>query len=173
MLRAFLDKLYDVCGYIAAAFMMGIAVAVITQITARMRGITLDSTEAAGFCLAASTFFGLAHTFRRGAHVRITLLTSQLPPRLKHGVEVFNCLLGAVIVSFLGWHAFQLAIQSYQFNDVSPGLLAMPFWIPQIGVAFGVATLAVALIDELIWLLSGGGPRYDGHSEVDLDKPVA
>lgn len=173
MLRVFLDRLYDACGYIAAAFMVGIAAAIIVQIIARMRGITFDATEAAGFCLAATTFFGLAHTFRRGAHVRITLMTSNLPPRLKYGMEVFSCLLGVVVVSFLGWHILQLTIQSYQFNDVSPGLLAMPFWIPQFGVTAGVAVFAVALIDELVWLLSGGAPRYDAPSDLDLDNPVA
>jgi len=72
VLRAFLDKLYRGCGYIAAAFMVGIAVTIIAQMVARLRGVTLDATEAAGMCLAASTFFGLAHTFRSGAHVRIT-----------------------------------------------------------------------------------------------------
>lgn len=173
MLRAYLDKLYDACGYIAAAFMAGIAVAIIAQMAARMRGITLDSTEAAGFCLAAATFFGLAHTFRRGAHVRITLAAAHMPPRMKHWVEAFNCLLGVVVVGFLGWHITELAIQSYAFNDVSPGLLAMPFWIPQLGVAVGIIVLAVALIDELLWVLSGRAPRYDAHSEIDLDKPVA
>lgn len=173
MLRASLDKLYDVCGYIAAAFMAGIAVAILAQMIARMRGITLDSTEAAGFCLAASTFFGLAHTFRRGAHVRITLLAGRLSPGAKRRVEILNCLLGAAVIGFLGWHVSQLALQSYQFNDISPGLLAMPFWIPQLGVAVGIIVLAIALIDELLWLLAGGAPRYDGHSEVDLDKPVA
>lgn len=168
-----MNRLYDVCGYIAAGFMVGIAVAIIAQILARMRGVTLDSTEAAGFCLAAATFFGLAHTFRHGAHVRITLLTNQLPAAVRHWVEILNCLLGTVVVGFLGWHFSLLVIQSYQFNDVSPGLLAMPFWIPQLGVAIGIVVLAIALIDELLWLLSGRPQRYDTPSEVDLDNPVA
>ena len=173
MLRKTLDRLYDACGYIAAAFMVGIALTIIAQILSRMVRITLDSTEAAGFCLAAATFFGLAHTFRRGGHVRITLLTSQLPARVRHGVEVFNCLLGAVVVSFLGWHVSALAIQSWQFNDISPGLLAMPFWIPQLGAALGIIVFAIALIDELVWLLSGRTHRYETPAEVDLDNPVA
>lgn len=173
MIRTVLDKFYQACGYLAAAFMVGIAVAIVAQIVARMRGITLDSTEAAGLCLAASTFFGLAHTFRRGGHVRINLLIERLPARARHGVEVFNCLLGAGVVSFLAWHVGQLALQSYQFNDISPGLLAMPFWIPQSAVAVGIVAFAVALIDELLWLLTGGRPRYEAPDEVGLDRPVA
>lgn len=173
MIRGALDKFYQACGYLAAAFMVGIAVAIVLQIVSRMRGVTVDSTEAAGLCLAASTFFGLAHTFRRGAHVRINLIVDRLPVRLRHGVEIVNCLLGAAVVSFLAWHVSGLAVQSYQYNDVSPGLLAMPFWIPQTGVAIGVIAFAIALIDELLWLLTGGRPRYDAPDEIGLDKPVA
>ena len=173
MIRAVLNKFYEVCGYLAAAFMVGIAVAIISQIVARMRGVTLDATEAAGLCLAASTFFGLAHTFRRGSHVRINLIVGRLPVRLQRPIEIFNCLLGAVVVSFLAWHVSELALQSYAFNDVSPGLLAMPFWIPQTGVAVGVTAFAIALIDELLWLLNGGAVRYEAPDEISLDKPVA
>jgi TRAP-type C4-dicarboxylate transport system permease small subunit len=173
MIRGALNRFYDACGYLSAAFMVGIALAIIAQIFARMRGVTLDATEAAGLCLAASTFFGLAYTFRRGSHVRITLIIDRLPTRFRRRVEIFNCLLGAVAISFLAWNVSLLALQSYQFNDVSPGLLAMPFWIPQTGVAIGVIAFAVALIDELHWLLTGGAPRYEAPDEVGLDKPVA
>lgn len=173
MLRAILDKLYRGCGYIAAAFMVGIAVTIIAQMVARLRGVTLDATEAAGMCLAASTFFGLAHTFRSGAHVRINLIVDRLPPGLRRPVELFNSLLGTVVVGYLAWHVGQLALQSHEFNDISPGLLAMPFWIPQMGVAFGIAVLWIAFVDELVWQLKGGRPRYEAPDEIGLDKPVA
>jgi TRAP-type C4-dicarboxylate transport system permease small subunit len=172
-MRTALEKLYDLCGYIAAVFLVGIAVSIIMQIIYRMRGITFDATEAAGLCLAASTFFGLAHTFRRGAHVRINLLVDRLPQRYRQPFEIFNCLVGTAVVSFLAWHVIALAIQSYQFNDVSPGLMAIPFWIPQAGVAFGITVLAIAFIDELVWLLGGGKPRYEAPDEIGIDQPVA
>ena len=172
-MRGVLDRFYEACGYIAAAFMVGIGLAIVAQIVGRMRGVTVDATEAAGLCLAASTFFGLAHTFRRGGHVRINLIVDRLPQGWRRPVEIFNCLLGTVVVSFLAWHVASLALQSREFNDVSPGLLAMPFWIPQTGVAVGIAALAIAFIDELIWLLAGGKPRYEAPDEIELDRPVA
>ena len=173
MIRGVLDRFYEACGYVAAAFMVGIGLAIVAQIVGRMRGVTVDATEAAGLSLAASTFFGLAHTFRRGGHVRINLLIDRLPESLRHGVEILNCLLGTVVVSFLAWHVASLALQSREFNDVSPGLLAMPFWIPQTGVAIGIAALAIAFVDELIWLLTGGKARYGAPDEVEFDRPVA
>lgn len=173
MLRSVLDRFYLVCGYLAAAFMVGIGVTILAQIIWRFRGLTLDATEASGFCLAAATFLGLAHTLRHGAHVRINLLTGKLPGRLRHRMNILNCLFGAAVAGYVAWNVGLLALQSFNFKDVSPGLLAMPMWIPQSGAAVGVAALAIALVDELAWLLGGKDSRCEAPAEVDLDAPVA
>ncbi len=173
MLRAMLDRLYLYCGYVAAAFMVGIAVCILAQILWRMMGRTLDATEASGFCMAAATFFGLAHTLRHGAHVRIGLLTDRLSLPNRRRMEMLCCLVGVAVVGFVGWHLWELALQSLDFGDVSPGLLAMPMWIPQIGAALGVTVLAIALLDELLWLLSGGAARLGAPDVIGADQPVA
>ena len=173
MIRTYLERLYLWCGYVAAAFLVGIGLCILMQIVWRIRGRTFDSTEAAGFCLAASTFFGLAHTFRHGSHVRINLLTKRLPPPLRQTAEILNCLLGTIVVGFLGVQMILFAMQSFSFNDVSPGLLAMPMWIPQGGAAIGTAALAIALADELIWLLQGGAPRSLPPDEISVEETVA
>ena len=173
MVRAFLDRLYLYCGYLAALFMVGIGVVVVLQVAWRARGLTLDATEAAGFCMAAATFLGLAHTFRSGSHVRIGLLIARLPPGSRQTMEVANCLLGLGLVAFLAWHATAFALQSLEFNDVSPGLLAMPMWIPQGGVAFGIVVLAIALLDELVTVIRGRRPSYESGDEGLSDRPIA
>jgi TRAP-type C4-dicarboxylate transport system permease small subunit len=161
-----LSRLYDAAGYLAAAFLAGIGVSIIVQIVCRWFGVTFESTELAGFCLAAATFLGLAHTFRHGGHVRISLTLDRLPARAKRWLEVFNCLIAAAGICFLAWHVAVLAYQSFQFHDVSPGLLAIPFWIPQAGMSLGVLLLALALLDELLWIISGRPPRYDTGEEL-------
>lgn len=173
MVRTYLERLYLWSGYIAAAFLVGIALTILAQIVWRMSGKTFDATEAAGLCLAAATFFGLAHTFRHGSHVRINLLTKKLPLRLQHGMEIANCLLGALVVGFLAVQMTLFAIQSYTFNDVTPGLLAMPMWIPQAGLAAGITVFAVALVDELVWVLQGREPRSLGQDEINIEETVA
>lgn len=167
MIRTVLDRLYLLSGYLAAICLAGIGVTIIVQIVARFFGKTADSTEAAGLLLAATTFFGLAYTFREGGHVRITLAIDRLGPRLRRGVEIFNCLVASGAVCFLAWNVIVLALQSHEYHDVSPGLLAMPFWIPQSAAAAGVTLFAVALLDELFWILAGRPPRYDRAADPD------
>ena len=173
MLRSILDRIYLYSGHVAAFFLFAIGACILAQIVWRTLGRTLDATEASGFCMAAATFLGLAHTLRSGAHVRITLLAHRLSPRLRHRLQIVICLLGVVVVCFLTWHVWSLALQSREFHDISPGLLAMPMWIPQAGAAFGITVLAIALVDELFWLLGGGESRCEAPDEIGGDQPVA
>ena len=41
---------------------------------------------------------------------------------------------------------------------MTPGLIPIPLWPPQAGVAFGLATLSVALIEGLVDVLRGRVP---------------
>lgn len=172
LMRSFLNKLYLFCGYLSGVFLIGILLSIIWQVIARWLGRTADASELAGMCLAASTFFGLAYTFREGGHVRINLLVSRMPKRSQHGLELFNCSVGLTVIAVTSWNIWLLVLQSWEFNDISPGLLAMPFWIPQVGVAFGLSILSVALLDEIIWLLQGRRPRYEAEEALN-DVPVA
>ena len=98
MLRSILDRVYLYSGHVAAFFLLAIGACILAQIIWRTLGRTLDATEASGFCMAASTFFGLAHTLRCGTHVRINLLTSRLSPRNQRSMEIGCCLLAVLVV---------------------------------------------------------------------------
>lgn len=169
MTRTILDKLYLWSGYVAAAFLAGIGVAIIAQVVGRFFGVSIDSTETAGFCLAAASFFALAHTFKSGSHIRVNLLIRRATGKSSRLVELWCCGISAVIVGYLAYHAILLSIQSYQFNDISPGLAAMPFWIPQAGMAAGLVLLTVALLDELILVAGGNEPSYEVAKDTALD----
>lgn len=160
-MRKLLDRLYLLAGVLAGVCLVGIGLSIVIQIIARSLGKTVDSTESAGLLLAATTFFGLAHTFRAGGHVRITLAIERLPAKARRVMEIFNCAAAAAAICFLTWNVAALALQSFRYHDVSPGLLAIPFWIPQAAAALGVALFAIALLDELFWIISGRPPRYD------------
>ena len=77
-MRNILDKLYLYSGYLSAFFLVLIALTILAQIIGRFVNITIDSTETAGFSMAAVTFLGLAYTFRTGEHIRVTLFTRLL-----------------------------------------------------------------------------------------------
>ncbi len=153
MLRKALHGLYLACGYAAAFFLAGIAVATLCQIVARQMGMAVETTEISGFFLAASTFLALAYTFVNGGHVRITLIGQLFPQGRNRWVELWCCAIGAFVSGYAAWQMTLFTAESYRFGDLSPGMLGVPLWIPQSAVAFGLAVMCLGILEQatLVW----------------------
>jgi TRAP-type C4-dicarboxylate transport system permease small subunit len=151
-----LKKLYVASGMLSGAFMVLICVLVLAQIVARMAGSMVPSSdELAGYAMAASGFLGLPYALHRGAHIRVALLFKFLSARGNHWIEVFSTLLGLLICTYLAWYCALFTIESYQFHDVSSGMLPIPMWLPQTAMLLGTAILVVAMFDRLVAMLRG------------------
>jgi TRAP-type C4-dicarboxylate transport system permease small subunit len=159
-MRRTLDTLYRLSGGLAAFFLMMIGVTILMQIIGRLFGIAFDATEISGFCMAASTFLGLAYTLRAGAHIRVNLLVGRFGPQGRRVVEVWCCALGGLALAYFSVNAWMMTYDSLAFGDTSPGLMAVPFWIPQIGMSLGATILTLALFDELFQVLRGKIPEF-------------
>lgn len=159
-MRQSLDILYRVSGGLSAFFLMMIGITILGQIVGRLFGIAFDATEISGFCMAASTFLGLAYTLRAGAHIRVNLLIGRFGPQGRRAVEMWCCALGGIALGYFSINAWMMTYDSLAFGDTSPGLMAVPFWIPQIGMSLGATILTIALFDELAQVLGGKIPEF-------------
>ena len=167
MVRHALDKVYVVSGYIAGFFLVCIAVLIIAQVAGRFLVLAIDATELAGYCLAATTYFGLAFTFRKGSHIRVDLLIRYANARVRHAVEIWCCGAGTLLLGYFAYYVVVMTWKSYIYGDVSTNLVAIPLWIPQFAMAAGAVTLTVAFADEFIWVVGGRKPRYE---EADAEE---
>nr|MCU0921269.1 TRAP transporter small permease subunit [Burkholderiaceae bacterium] len=78
-MRRLLDALYDGAAALAAVFMVLLLVMVLLSILGRQLHFHVPGTDAyAGYMMAAAGFLALAHTLKRGEHIRVTLLLSKL-----------------------------------------------------------------------------------------------
>jgi TRAP-type C4-dicarboxylate transport system permease small subunit len=154
--RRLLDALYDGAAWLAALFMVALLIAVLLSIGGREFGFHVKGTDAyAGYCMAAAGFLALAHTLKRGEHIRVTLLLSALPAGVRRAFEVGSLFCAVLLSGVLAFYAARLSWQSHKFHDISTGNDATPLWIPQLGMAIGTAILLVAFIDELVLELRG------------------
>jgi TRAP-type C4-dicarboxylate transport system permease small subunit len=166
-LRKFLDLVYDAAGYMAAFFMVGILLMVLASVVGRLAGFNLRGSDAyAGYCMAAAGFLALAHTLKRGEHIRVTLLLDRFGGRLRRPLEVWSHLAGAFFCAALAVFSVRLVMLSREFNDVSQGNDATPLWIPQIGMAVGSIVLLVAMVDDLVAVIRGRSPSQAAASEI-------
>jgi TRAP-type C4-dicarboxylate transport system permease small subunit len=154
--RKALDALYEGAAWLAALFLIALLVAVLLSIAGRQLHFHVKGTDAyAGYFMAAAGFLALAHTLKRGEHIRVTLLLSALSPRARHALELWAHAAAAALSGLLAFYACRLVWQSRLFNDVSTGNDATPLWIPQLGMALGTVILFIALVDELVRELRG------------------
>ena len=155
-LRAGLDRLYDLAGGLAALCLVALLIIICLQMIARWSGVIfLGSTAYAGYCMAAASFFALAHTLNHGGHIRVSLLLSQLG-RYRRPAEIWCFGIGSVLAVFLAVYAIKAVQISIKLNDISQGQDATPIWIPQLPMAIGATLFAIAMIDRLIRILAGG-----------------
>lgn len=155
-MRRFLDALYTVSGGLAAVFTVGVLVAVVISIATRQLGIYIGGLDAyAGYSMAAAGFLALAHTFKCGEHIRVTLVLASLPAVGRARLDIFALLIACLLSANLSWFSTKLVMDSYLFNDISTSDDATPLWIPQIGMAVGTFIFFIAVLDETIRRLKG------------------
>ncbi|NYT86114.1 TRAP transporter small permease [Pollutimonas harenae] len=158
-MRRFLDKLYLVSGALAAIFTVGVLVAVTMSIVTRQLGVHIGGLNAyAGYSMAAAGFLALAHTFKSGEHIRVTLILSSLPAKGRMRLDLCALVIACIIAGNLCWFSFKLVLDSYAYNDISTSDDATPLWIPQISMAVGTLIFFIAILDETI-------RRYKGIPE--------
>ncbi len=162
-----LNHAYRVSGALAALFLVLIAVLTLLQIGGRFLGVQVrDAGEFAGFAMAASSFLGLAYTLRNGRHIRVTLLVSRLNGTARQIAEAWCLLCATTAVGLFAWFSITMTWQSFDFGDLSTGMMGVPLWIPQIGMALGLVLLEIALLEECSLLIQGKRQTYDS---VDSD----
>jgi TRAP-type C4-dicarboxylate transport system permease small subunit len=162
-MRAFLDNIYRIGGILSALFMFAIFTIVLLQVGANLidfiaSGLTGEAiglaipsyAEIAGFMLAGTSFLALPYALRHGTHIRVNLFIQRMGPRTQQVADAWSFLVGFILVSWLSYHAWTLVYESYDYGDLSPGLIAVPIWIPQITLALGSTLLAIAMLDGFI-----------------------
>ena len=155
-MRRTLDALYNSAAALAAFFMVALLVMVALSITGRQLNFHVPGTDAyAGYLMAGSGFLALAHTLKRGEHIRVTLLLGALKGRWKRGMELWAYGFASLMAVAVAYYSCRLAWQSRSFHDISTSSDATPLWIPQIAMALGTVILAIAFIDEFFLELSG------------------
>ena len=102
-MRKSLEVLYRAAGVLAAVFMIGTLTMVLASVLGRQLNFNLRGSDAyAGYCMAAAGFLALAHTLKRGEHIRVTLILERFGTTGRHRLELVA---HAIAVFFSGMFA--------------------------------------------------------------------
>ena len=160
-MRSLLRRLYDWAGYAAAICIVLIFVAMICASALRQLGVAVAGVDdVVSWLTAAAASLGMAHAFRNGDFVRMTLVIDRLPPRARRAVEIAALAVALAGTSYAAWWVVRSVYESWVYQEMTSGLLVMPLWIPQISFAIGTLLLFIALADEFVSVVGGGTPSY-------------
>ena len=165
VIRRILDGLYAGSAWAAGICMAAILVVTLLQVLGGFTDIHVRGTDAyAGYAMAASSFFALASTLKRGEHIRVTLIIDRFQGPTRRWLEYW-CLGVAVMLSgFFAWYAWDMVYWSWEFDSRSDAMDASPLWVPQSAMALGVTILTVAFVDEFVQVVAGRDPARNDLS---------
>lgn len=157
-MRRMLQALVGVAAVLGAVCFVGVEAMILYQLGGQfLPYIPRSADEFAGYFMGMSAFLALAYTFTAGEHIRVTLLVERLAPASRKVVERVAVTLAAAMSAYLAYYVAKLAWQSWQFDERSSGLIALPMWIPQAAMAFGAIVFFIA-VAERTWLVWHGEP---------------
>ena len=146
-----LNKVYNFSGYIAAFFLILIAIFILTGIASRMFGFYIRGlAEYSGYCMAASSFFALSYTFINGGHIRITLFLEKATGFKKNFLEIWSLTVATIFAGYMSYYFLKMLKISYEFEERSEGADEILIWIPQSSVAIGATLFFLCVLHQLI-----------------------
>lgn len=124
-----MDRVYTAAGVVAACFMVTILLLIVAQMIARWSSVAFPgSTEFAGYAMACTSFFALAHTLMRGAHIRVSIFLN-LSDRLRRVLDPLAILIAAVTATYFARFAVKTNQFSEMLNDRTQGQDQVPDWL--------------------------------------------
>lgn len=172
-MRRLLDGLYLAAGWLGGLFLIGICALMLALSVGREFGINIRGADeiSAWFC-AAVAYLGLAHTFKSGDLVRVGLLVERLKGQARQRAEIGVLIACTVIAGYFAWYCGDLIWDSWRYKERAQGVISIPIWIPQLGLAAGAAILFIAVVDELVRALTGLLPSYIKAEPKTIDEII-
>ena len=147
----YLKIVYRFSGYVAAFFLIFVAVFILIGISSRIFGFYIRGlAEYSGYCMAASSFFALAYTFIEGGHIRITLFLEKTVNLKRYILELWCLIVASYFSGYLAFYFIKMLIISYKFQERSEGADEILIWIPQTSVALGSTVFFICIFHQLI-----------------------
>ncbi|VTU28471.1 TRAP-type C4-dicarboxylate transport system, small permease component [Variovorax sp. PBS-H4] len=177
-MRRLLDAVYEACGYLGAFCVLTICVVMVGQSLGRVAGMpTGGANDLVAWLCAAAAFLPMAHAFRHGDFVRVTLVFDKLGARSGRVLEVVALCVACIAIAYLAWWATVFTWESWEFHEMGTGMLAWPLWIPQLSFVVGAWVFLIAVLDEAAIVLRGGVPTYvaavqERHARGDFSSDI-
>ena len=155
-MQAFMDKVGKIEYFLVALMIAIMAIVNFLQVVFRyvIEGSLPWSEELLRFLFVWTTFLGAGIGVRKGAHLVLTIIVNNLPPKLKKFVVFINYLICIAFSAIIGMLGLSVVSMQAEFNVRSSAMVLPMYWISlAIPVSFALiilhfATLAMGYEDR-------------------------
>lgn len=161
-------RLLNACGTLAGLIFAALVVLISADVLIRNIGIGNFPwvIEVVEYALFVATFLATPWVLHEGAHVRIDLLVTSVPPRIARALELAMDATGlAISLTFL-YYGFAAALDAYRIGSlIFKELIVAEWWL----LAVIPASMALLAIEFLARLFRAGAPP-DRAAEGNLPR---
>jgi TRAP-type C4-dicarboxylate transport system permease small subunit len=146
-----------VCGWISAAMILASVLITCQMIFVRfvMRQSTIWQTETVIYLMIGATMMGLPYVQKLRGHVNVDLLPIWLRPGPRKAMAVLVLVLGIVVLSIMGWYAYENWHAAWTRGWRSSSVWGPPLWIPYFLLPLGFGLFILQMLGDLLALITG------------------
>jgi len=151
----FIEHVSKFFNIMAGMALVAMTVLTCTDVVLRLFGHPILGTyEIVGFLGAILNAFALPETTRQKGHVRVEVLVSRFPQRIRKVISVFSYLLGILLFLFIGYAGFQHGLELKRGHEVSM-TLQIPLYPILFAISLAAFMVSFVLVTELRNLFQG------------------
>jgi TRAP-type C4-dicarboxylate transport system permease small subunit len=157
-LRHVYGRILRICGLIAGVLTFAVMCLVVANVALRYSinapvAGTLELTEGA---LPLIVFLSLALTQYNGGHIKVVLLTQNLPATPQRVLSVIAMLAGALLFGWAAYAGWLTTAKSIAIGEIERGSIRYPVWPIKAAVCFGMLLLTIQFLLDALTLALGG-----------------
>lgn len=126
------------------------ALTVLDVVTRKMNATLSWPYEVNLLIFGWSVFLGLAMVQSDRAQIGVDIFGNRIPKSMLRLRAVVMDLLAFAFVAVIAWLGFVDMIRTYQVNERTNSLLALPVWISDLAVVLGMTAFAVTILIHLL-----------------------
>ena len=123
--------------------------------------------EAQETLLAVSIFLAIAHAQRRGEHIAVDLILTQLSDRTRRHLKLLPLICGVFACAIIGARTWTLAMSSLNVSETANAIVAFPIYPAKFLVSIGAWIATMEFLRQLAWWCVG-----KEAIEADVPAPI-
>jgi TRAP-type C4-dicarboxylate transport system permease small subunit len=93
------------------------------------------------------------------------MIADKLPPKAHRIVLSLVLLFTLTMIGVWGYNAIYFIYESWLYKEMSTGIVKYPIWIPQLGMGVGVVLFFLAILEDLLNVVTGKEPNFEKNKE--------